>query len=368
MNTSLHESAEAPVETESVRRERLAAPSVSIVVPVFGVEKYVGRCFDSVAAQTYPFLECIFVDDCGTDASMRILRERIAAYRGHVRFRIVRHERNRGLSAARNTGADAATGEYVWFVDSDDFISDDAVADIFGKIGAARPEVISFNYANFTDGDDFSGRLVRVPAYDDVGGILDAICVSRHENWGAQFRIFQKEFLIRENLRFHEGLIHEDVDFLLNILRTGTRSVLTDNHCVYFYRGSRAGSIMASGFPEKRMRSLFLLAEKSYGFALAHDANFRIYVEVFREMLFSFLNGCSSRKTAKRGEFLKMLRARKKDFAALLRHSPGRRQKIVSFLLPSSVFATIFAWRALSSFPVVCLLFARRKIKQRFSR
>ena len=136
MNTSLHESAEAPVETESVRRERLAAPSVSIVVPVFGVEKYVGRCFDSVAAQTYPLLECIFVDDCGTDASMRILRERIAAYRGHVRFRIVRHERNRGLSAARNTGADAATGEYVWFVDSDDFISDEAVADIFGKIGA----------------------------------------------------------------------------------------------------------------------------------------------------------------------------------------------------------------------------------------
>ena len=125
---------------------------------------------------------------------------------------------------------------------------------------------------------------------------------------------------------------------------------------------------MASGFPEKRMRSLFLLAEKSYGFALAHDANFRIYVEVFREMLFSFLNGCSSRKTAKRGEFLKMLRARKKDFAALLRHSPGRRQKIISFLLPRSVFATIFAWRVLTSLPVVCLLFARRKIKQRFSR
>lgn len=356
------------MDTNKASAKSLLLPAVSIVVPVYGVEKYVGRCFDSVAAQTYPNLECVFVDDRGPDASMDVLRERIAAYRGNVRFRVVRHERNRGLSAARNTGADAATGEYVWFVDSDDFISDDAVADIFGKIEAARPDVISFNYAHFMDGDDFSGRLVRVPAYDDVGGILDAICVSHHENWGAQFRIFKKDFLERENLRFTEGLIHEDVDFLMDVLRTGTRSVMTDNHCVYFYRGNRAGSIMASGFPEKRMRSLFLLAEKSYGFAQARDAHFRIYVEVFREMLFSILNGCASRKTAKRGAFLTMLRARKKDFAALLRHSPGLRQKIVSFLLPRSVLAALLAWRALSSFPVVCLFFAARKIKRRFFR
>lgn len=341
-------------------------PTVSIVVPVYGVEKYIGRCFDSVAAQTYPKLECIFVDDCGNDASMEIVRSRIADYRGNVKFRTLRHEHNRGLSAARNTGTDAAEGEYVWFVDSDDFINDDAVADIFGKISGRRPDIISFYYAHFCDGDDFSARLVRVPAYRSAAELLSAICVSHRENWGAQFRIFRREFLLREKLSFMEGLVHEDVDFLMRLLHTGTHSTETNTHCVYFYRTSRPGSIMASGFPEKRMRSLFLLAGKSYAFAQARDENFQIYVEVFREMLFSFLTGCASGKTANRREFITALSARKKEFAALLKYSNAGTAKLIATALKYSVPAAFIVARSFSSFPVACLLFARRKIRARF--
>lgn len=72
-------------------------------------------------------MECILVDDCGTDNSMEIAEQLIKAYNGPIDFKVVHHEHNQGLSAARNTGMDASCGEYVYFLDSDDWISDDCI-------------------------------------------------------------------------------------------------------------------------------------------------------------------------------------------------------------------------------------------------
>ena len=95
---------------------------LSVVVPVYGTEKYLRQCLDSLCRQTLRDAEFILVDDASPDRSIRIMEEYAAR---DSRFRILRHESNRGLFAARLTGVKAAQGEYVAFLDSDDYVSVD---------------------------------------------------------------------------------------------------------------------------------------------------------------------------------------------------------------------------------------------------
>ena len=112
-------------EGESASKEKSKDLLVSVIIPVYQVSDYVERCLLSVMNQTYQNIECIIVDDCSTDDSVAKCDRLISTYKGPIKFQILHHERNRGLSAARNTGTDAATGEYIFYLDSDDEITDE---------------------------------------------------------------------------------------------------------------------------------------------------------------------------------------------------------------------------------------------------
>jgi glycosyltransferase involved in cell wall biosynthesis len=101
---------------------------VSIIIPVYNVSAYIERCLLSVLNQTWQELEVIAVDDCTPDNSVEIMEKVVASHPRGDMVKIMRHKVNRGLSAARNTGTCAATGEYVYYLDSDDFISEDCIA------------------------------------------------------------------------------------------------------------------------------------------------------------------------------------------------------------------------------------------------
>ena len=103
---------------------------ISIIIPVYNVEKYLRRCVDSVLGQTYDKLEIILVDDGSTDNSGRICDE----YREKDQRIIVIHKENGGLSEARNFGIEKSSGEYISFVDSDDWIPEDSVAIMYYKM------------------------------------------------------------------------------------------------------------------------------------------------------------------------------------------------------------------------------------------
>lgn len=95
---------------------------ISVVVPLYNVGSYVLRCLNSIINQTLvEEVECIIVNDCSTDKSLEIVNLRLSNYVGPISFHILHHEKNRGLAAARNTGLQAATGEYIIFIDSDDY-------------------------------------------------------------------------------------------------------------------------------------------------------------------------------------------------------------------------------------------------------
>ena len=93
---------------------------VSIIIPVYKVENWIEGCLLSVCNQTYENIECIIVNDATPDKSMDIVESILKNYTGSIRFKIITHELNRGLSAARNFCVKAATGDYLIFLDSDD--------------------------------------------------------------------------------------------------------------------------------------------------------------------------------------------------------------------------------------------------------
>ena len=134
-------------------------PKVSIVIPVYNVEPYIEECLQSVMRQTYlGMMECILVDDCGTDNSMGIAEQLIEAYNGPIDFKVLHHEHNRGVSAARNTGIDAACGEYIFFLDSDDWISDDCIERLTQPLEFEKYDFVVGHYER--DGGDW---LVSYP-------------------------------------------------------------------------------------------------------------------------------------------------------------------------------------------------------------
>lgn len=120
---------------------------VSVIVPVYNVERYIGRCVHTLMQQTLQEVEFIFVDDAGVDSSMDILHTVIALYPERMSFvRIIRHEHNKGLPAARNTGLRYATGEYVFHCDSDDFMEHDALERLYETATKNNADIVWCDY------------------------------------------------------------------------------------------------------------------------------------------------------------------------------------------------------------------------------
>ena len=215
-------------------------PKVSIIIPVYNVELYVEKCLQSVMRQTYAgMIECVLVDDCGTDHSMEVAERIIAEYVGPIEFKVLHHEQNRGLSAARNTGIDAACGEYVYCLDSDDWISEDCIEKLVQPLGFEQYDFVVGHYDR--DGKD---SFVSCPegAYYRNGlkltGQKSGIPVS------ACNKLFRKSFLSDNQLSFEVGRVYEDSFFSFDISCV-ERKFYVVNSITYYYR-KRDGSFTIS--------------------------------------------------------------------------------------------------------------------------
>ncbi|MDO4738516.1 MAG: glycosyltransferase family 2 protein [Bacteroidales bacterium] len=185
--------------------------NVSIIIPVYNVEKYIIRCMESVRCQTYTDVEVILVDDCGTDASISLV-QRFIKDNELIAWKIIHHQKNMGLSVARNTGIQAATGRYVYFLDSDDTISKDCLS------------VLVDNIEN--DTDYTMAMFDNVPPQNVFpnfgnGAYLQSDIIEKYIRkeipWNSVNRLIRKSFLLDNGLFFKEGIISEDLmwNFLL---------------------------------------------------------------------------------------------------------------------------------------------------------
>ncbi len=186
---------------------------ISVIIPVYKVELYIEDCLRSVMNQTKTEgIECIIVDDCSPDQSMALAERCIAGYDGKIDFRIIHREKNGGLSAARNTGIRAARGEYLFFLDSDDKITEycleklEDVAQLHPDAqivqGSTRATNGGFGYLSLKD--------KRVKDYSNNASYIKAGMLMHHYPPTAWNKLIRRSWLLEHNLFFKEGLLHED--------------------------------------------------------------------------------------------------------------------------------------------------------------
>lgn len=189
---------------------------VSIVIPIFNSEKWLRKCIDSVLNQTWGNLELILVNDGSTDGSEGICQLYAEC---DARVKIL-NQSNQGQSSARNLGLDVASGEYVYFLDSDDHIADNLVELCMTKIRDEKYDVLTFDTVSEIDGEDL-GRYSRTLLENTLLQCSDVLRVNiKNEEFcpTVWMYMYKRSFLLNHGIRFSEGIIYEDNVFTYNVL------------------------------------------------------------------------------------------------------------------------------------------------------
>ena len=296
-------------------------PLVSVIVPIYNVEKYLRTCVDSILTQSYSALEIILVDDGSTDSCPQICDQYAQQ---DPRIRVI-HQKNAGLSAARNAGIDICRGEYLTFIDSDDFIHERLVE-------------LLLNACLSNDADIAVGDLERVPedsSCDRCHASLPSPAVRCITGRDANFMIYDMSSWVRiitawgklfhrslfEQVRFPVVRLHEDEALLYKLLYCAKRIALYD--CpLYFYR-SNPNSLMGQSFSEKRLL-IFPILEERAAFYKDHNENELFKQTVLREFYIATRYCSAVLQNEPQSPMLPQLRTwQKKSYTSLLRCKPG---------------------------------------------
>ena len=190
------------------------SPKISVIVPVYNVEKYVARCLDSIVNQTFKDIEIICVDDGSEDGSVTIVKEYASR---DDRIQII-HQENGGLSSARNTGMNHARGKYISFVDSDDWID----PDFFEKLYNAAEKYNASAACSGIKRPHASGKVpikLKIEKEEILSGVAEKYkkleIPRKCYVWN---KIYKKDEIDKMNLRFVEGVMFEDIYFTIRFL------------------------------------------------------------------------------------------------------------------------------------------------------
>lgn len=235
---------------------------VSIIIPVYNVAPYVQECLNSVSDQSAGVkIECLIVDDCGTDNSIEIANRFIRKYSGPISFRILKREHNGGLSAARNSGIKQAQGKYIYLLDSDDRISSNCIEKLYGcALKYPDAEIITGDFQTFPTPDihktlSLAGK--NFPEHStDIEWIRSVLLSSFPIT--AWNKLITRDFILRNDLYFREGIIHEDNHWHA-LAYPYLRSVAFVFNVTYYYRMRQGSITMSEGVERKRFENMSII-------------------------------------------------------------------------------------------------------------
>ena len=194
---------------------------VSVVIPFYKVEAFIGRCAESLLGQSLEDVEFIFVDDASPDGSAEVLREVVSRYPSR-NVKVLRHEVNRGLPAARNTGLAAATGDFIFHCDSDDYLEKDALERLWS---AATEAGADFAYCDFFLESEISCRVLDNPSFIDPARLLREGFLSGRMKYNVWNKLVARSVYERAGVLFPAGhSMGEDMTMILLALHA-TRTV-----------------------------------------------------------------------------------------------------------------------------------------------
>lgn len=210
---------------------------ISIILPVYNVEKYLGRCLTSILRQEKQDIEIIAVEDCSTDNSLKILKEYAVQY---TQIKLIQNDQNRGLAYSRNRGIQAASGKYIYFMDSDDLLRDGALNYMYLCAEENSCDVVTFN----ADRVDENNKIIEQNVVGNLTGMSQVVtgkelfCFFMKYNsrfFMSWLSLIKRDFLIGQGIRYIDYIIHEDMYFAFQTLMHAKRSMFV-NKSFYLWR------------------------------------------------------------------------------------------------------------------------------------
>ncbi len=260
-------------------------PAISVVIPVYNAEKYIGECFESILAQTFQNFEVIAVDDCSTDNSCAIVENYKPKFSG--KLKLVRLQKNcGGAGIPRNFGLRCSRGKYVWFIDSDDLITKNSMEKLYNLAEKYQADVVHCEtFFNFKDGEDWRNEknltvsdfqkceFVKEPTFE-TNDLIQRINDFKNQkySWSVWSKLIRRDFLTENGIEYPRVAPTEDLLFSLFMICTAQRYLRVPD-IVNLYR-SRSDSISNSHYKsnlDKNFKDLvsemadgFLSAEKFF--------------------------------------------------------------------------------------------------------
>ena len=233
-------------------------PEISIIVPVYNVEKYLSKCIDSILNQTFNNFELILVDDGSTDSSIQICDE----YRMKDKRIKVIHKQNGGLSSARNAGLDIALGKYIGFVDSDDFIHKNMYQLLYSNLTKYNGDISICRFGRIFDGekstnieDSCNVKVTEMTGYNALENLYNDKFLDFIVAWN---KLYKRE--IFKDIRYPVGKIHEDEFIIHRILYESKKVIYIDKILYYYYQ--RDNSIMGKKFNLKSIDRVYAYKDR----------------------------------------------------------------------------------------------------------
>lgn len=263
-------------------------PLVSIIIPVYNVERYLRRCLDSILLQTYYNLEIILVDDGSTDSSGEICDEYAEK---DSRISVI-HKENGGLSDARNAGIEAASADYIAFIDSDDYVEKQYVQRLAGILLKNNADIAICGY--------YCGKREKFPeikryhrkiqCFDSKVMLKNWHGKYKHVETAAWNKLYKKVLFVENNIYYPVGYIYEDVQTTHLLVNKALKIVLTNEKLYYYYH--RKDSIMQTISEEKMKACIYaqnkrLKFFKDNGYREAYE---RLAVKRQKQYMLNYLN------------------------------------------------------------------------------
>ena len=318
---------------------------LSIVIPVYQVEPYLRKCLDSCLFQTISQqnYEIICVNDGSRDGSLEILKEYESSYSN---IKVI-SQSNQGLSSARNRGLKEAQGDYVWFIDSDDWIDSVALDNIIVAIDKEKNkgktvDIVQLGF-RFTYED---ARLPMVKPYSHWDN-----CITGEEYMamssipaGAQFNVYRRELLVDNKLFFKPGILHEDIEFKPRVLHY-CRNCISIQYPIYNYLQRSSGSIM-SQFKLKNGLDLITVMESLYRFTENHSIKGAELIYYYKRIAMSMnflIKGSKSLTKSEKRILMEEIESHKNIFKAMVASSKFlyKIEGVLFWVAPKFTFAIL---------------------------
>lgn len=257
---------------------------VSVIIPVYNVAEYIERCFLSVLNQTYKNLEIIFIDDKSPDNSVDVILNLLSKCDDcKDRVKLIRHDKNKGLSASRNTGIVNSSGAYLYFLDSDDCLSDAHVIQFLVSLVKSDRfiDVVIGNLSVFKDGipNKISPFKVKEDETYDTNKEFFSSYIRQDWYTMAVNKLINKDFLLKNNLFFHEDLLHEDFLWSFQLALYANTAILSTRETYNYFM--RTNGSITSDIKKKNGEDLVYIYNRVLHLLIS-DNRYSNNISVFR--------------------------------------------------------------------------------------